>query len=238
MKTQEMRRVSFYLFFFFLPSLAGAAVCQPYKDLKAADCTHNPRYVKAASACWKRFEAAAVLAKKQLESELKNAQGKESKGQTAQQGKSSVAYRKAQATLGKLEAEAGSALAELDQYLDNIVLPEDFGSEAIMASFGGVGPFLEAQACYSENRALVEEVYSRFEEEKKNLQIARKSAATGGQVSDTHGSDMGSLVREKAKARAVPTKIPLESKGNGSKNSSSDITGGKEDEAKRKKLER
>ncbi len=167
------------LWFVLVAPFAQAGVadyCTPVKNLtkKLSSCTDNEvLFADAAVTCLEKFEAEATVASKALETMLLGS-GQSAEGVKSQEKLLAGTEKNYQATKARLDLlilSGKRALEQVDDYIDNIAMPED------LETSGDLGftaeEFLASIPCYHENKEVLFDVGDDLEAKIEELEMAR-----------------------------------------------------------------
>lgn len=186
---------------------------------KAVICHNNPEFVHWGKQCLERFEA---LVERESKSLSQGFTPIELSRQSKKFGVSGSDYAQTVARLDYLIGLNQVAIHDVQQYLQRLITPID-------------DRYLEEVKCFTVNRGRLREILAQFEKKLSELSGARTVAfANKGTSSDREAAITTTLSPGAVKGGQAATGTGQIEKG-GSKKSSSDVTGTKEDEAKRRK---
>lgn len=225
-----------------MPASAGAAVkisCPSLQSLEenASECGDNNYFQQAGRQCLKAFEKAiqqrSVLAQAQLAASNLALVDKAGNSQNHNFGGSEADYDISQEALAELIDAGKKARNSVDDYLKHIYFPEDF--DAPEEIIGDPMEFLDNNACYAEVESDLKSVLKKIDQHLAELAKTKEASKIRGNTSGSREGLQNSLTTGVSRASDGSAGAqPVPKKGNSQK-SNSDITGIKEDEAKRQK---
>lgn len=177
-----------------LPATASARLCaDPAQVLaRASDCYDNEYVSEAAVSCIEGFEASVKAATAGM-SAAQAAAGKASKdSQSARQQNANTDYKLSEATLNALLASARAARAETQVYFKNVLEPEDADEPEITG--GDIDAFLNDEACYKDNRDVIQSVLDTFDEHIANLEKAKAASQSLGAGAADYRDDLNNVM--------------------------------------------
>ncbi|MCO5144045.1 MAG: hypothetical protein M9962_13225 [Oligoflexia bacterium] len=222
--------VACYVVLFFNISEANAAkkiirYCADPVELynQTEDCEDNVVFAASAIDCLEDLEKLVENARKKLDSNLIKPSDTQ---QRKSHDQSKANYEMTKATLDALLKQAQMSRKEVDAYMDYFSWPEDFDSEE--AVDGDPEGFLNSDPCYIENKEVLANVLSDFDNHIKSLSAA--SLASFGKET-TSGVNAGSAesLSQEVKANKVKGAGSIQLKGQKGPHKASDISGTKEE---------
>ena len=175
------------------PASASARLCaDPERVLaKASDCFDNEYISEAAIECVEGFEASVKAATAGMSAAQAKAGAASKDSQAARQQNANVDYRLSAATLTSLLASARAARAETEVYFKSVLEPEDADEPQITGS--DIDAFLNEEACYKDNRDVIQSVLDTFDEHIANLEKAKASSQDLGSGAAANRDEMNNM---------------------------------------------
>ena len=207
-----------------IPSAAHARLCaDPARVLaKASDCFDNEHLSEAAIECVEGFEASVKAATTGMSAAQAKAAAASKDSQAARQQNANVDYKLSAATLTALLASARAAKAETEVYFKSVLEPEDADEPEITGD--DIDAFLNEEACYKDNRDVIQSVLDTFDEHIANLEKAKAASQDLGSGAASNRDEMNNVVPGQGVQLSTPAQPGPGFKGQDERRDS-DITG-------------
>lgn len=230
-----------YLFCLFLVFTTSAEAARDLSKPPVSFCTQAGRIVASIEMCEDNdlFLQQGENCLTALDNESKSVAGilpagfsdNLSQKQKSKFGSANQDYKATSASLAYLIAVTNTAIGEIKTYKENLALPPD--SDEPDVTGGNVEGYAMRVDCYGTNKENLDSLLEDFDKRLGQLRSAKAIADASGLTSATRqqqvdASSTAPIIRGQGKPSGIPTGIP--------QNRDSDVTGIKENDAKKKPL--
>jgi hypothetical protein len=218
-----------------MPGNASAGICHPFSDFgkPISRCEDNLALSESAMNCVDDLERHIEAGKVKIQKLLAAQVEKMKKQQSDSFDRSSVSYQEVQKVLNRLIADSEQAKADVDSYISELFLPEDYDQPKITGM--STKDYLASEPCYATPETIItgsSELISTMLGDLKatNLAALEKEAKSSDRSDKVHNASPTQTPILRGKAASAP-----KLKSGKSKPAASDVTGVRESQQKEKR---